>query len=70
MNTKLKLSVAQENFLVEILSQYQDFVYECGWGDMELHLLGTIYDNGYYEDWQREFLNDIRENAKLAGIIL
>ena len=70
MSTKLKLSVAQEKFIFKILDKHPDFVFECGWGDMEFHFLETIYNNGCYEDWQREFLNDIRENAKTAGIIL
>ena len=68
--TKLKLSVAQEKFLVTLLAQHQDFVLECGWGDAELHLLGTIYDNGYYEDWNRELLSSLYEDSKTAGIIL
>lgn len=70
MSTKLKLSVAQETFLVTLLSQYQDFVLECGWGDAELNLLRTIYDNGYYENWNRELLNSLYEDSKTAGIIL
>jgi len=68
--TKLKLSVAQETFLVTLLSQHQDFVLECGWGDAELNLLRTIYDNGYYEDWNRELLNSLYEDSKTAGIVL
>ena len=70
MSTKLKLSIAQEKFLKLILDKHPEFVFECGWGDMEFHLLDTIYNNGCYEDWNRELLNDLRENAKLAGIIL
>ena len=68
--TKLKLSVAQENFLTTILNGNQDFVLECGWGDAELHLLYTIYDSGYYYEWQRELLNDLYENSKVAGILI
>lgn len=67
---KLKLSVAQEKFILKILSKHPEFVIECGWSELELDTLYTIYSTGSYYDWNRDLLNGLRENAKTAGILI
>lgn len=69
MNLRLKLSVAQEKFLKLILSKHTNFIFECGWGDMEYNQLCYIYDNGFYYNWQRDMLNSLTEDAKSSGIL-
>ena len=68
--TKLKLSVAQEKFLNLILNKHPEFILECGYGDEGFHRVDAIYNNNEHYDFDRELLNNLRSDAKTAGIIL
>ena len=68
--TKLKLSVEQAKFLGLLIKDHGEFILESGHSVDDFHRVIDIRAKGSYFPFDRNLLNSLRENAKLAGIIL
>ena len=67
---RLKLSAVQEKFLELLIKKHREFIFECGYSTDDFHRVIDIHEKGGYFPFDRNLLNSLKENAKLAGIIL